>query len=282
MKTYTIPQLKALAGKQGYKMAALEDSNGIRILPFNQAHKVTIAKHLEKIPQRLDSEIRQDGVYYVLMAHNIQGSKTPDRYPIVKGKVEPEVLAEVEKRALPLTRAEIVNQEPSVRGWDAALADKEKIAMLSSELERVKAELNTATAKIEELEAELEEEPEQLSEQQANPTVSFLKEQVPALLPILDRYFDLQEKKIGLEERRLNGAARSAPAARKPGSRPLVPGSAAHLQVIRMYFNSGNDDKMNAELDKLEEANPEVYAQIIAELGLEPDNEQEQNEEGQV
>lgn len=261
-------------------MAALEDSNGQRILAFNQAHKVKIGKHLEKIPQRLDADTRPDGVYYVLMAYNISGTKTPDRYPLVKGKVEPEVLAEAEKKIMPLTPVQIVNPEPAVRGWDEALADKQAIANLTSEVERLKNENSRLTAQVEELEAELEEADQggQLAEGAVNPTVAFLKEQSPTLIALADRYFGLQEKRLELDALKLNGGSVRSSAGRKQSAtrRPMVPGSPPHLQLIRHYFSQGNDARMNAELDKLEQANPEAYAAITAELGLE-DEGGEQN-----
>ena len=116
MKTYKITDLKRLAAEQGYKLAALENSQGVRILPFNQIKK-SITLQLDKIPIRLKSELQDDGVYWVLMAHSINTAKNPDRYPIVKGKVNPEDLKEAEKKTMPLTAAAPILEEsnPSKR-----------------------------------------------------------------------------------------------------------------------------------------------------------------------
>lgn len=280
MKLYKIPELKRLAKEQGYKMAALEGPDGNRILNFNQI-KNKIDLQLDLIPTRLKAEINPDGVYYVLMAHNIHASKTPHRYPISKGKVNAEELAEVERKIIPLTPVEVIPQTPQVLTWAQALAYQEQIANLKAQVNKLEFENNELHKQVTELEAELEETDTLQEGQQPNNTITFLKEALPSLTPILDRYFDTENRKLDLEALKLQGKTKSAPAAPKKGTerREIIPGSQEHLNLIEYYYNKEMDQEMNRELDKLEKANPETYLQVIEKLGLQEEGEEAGNAE---
>lgn len=271
MKTYKINDLKKIANEQGYKMAALENSEGQRILPFNQI-KVPVAKHLDLIPTRLKSELNPDGIYYVLMAHNIQASKQPHRYPITKGKVSAEELSLEEKNKMPLTPVQVISPVHEVLTYDKALEYQQKISDLQTRVNQLEFESNELHKQVEELEAELEEN-EGLQEEQSQPNniVTFLKEAIPSITPLLDRHFDLQERKLNLEELKVNGSGKSSSGGVKKGTerREVIPGSQEHLNVIEYYFEKEMDSEMNRELDKLERANPEMYLQVVQKLGLE-------------
>lgn len=281
MKTYKIADLKRLAKEQDYKMAALEGPHGDRILNFNQIKK-KIETQLDLIPTRLKAEINPDGVYFVLMAHNIQGSKSPHRYPIVKGNVKPEELAEIEKKSIPLSPVEIINNTPQVLTWAQALEYQQTIADLKAQVNKYEFENNELHKQIAELEADLDEQETLEEESQPNNTLTFLKEALPSLTPILDRYFETENRKLDLEELKLKGGGKSSTAGTKRGTerKDIVPGSQEHLSVIEYYYNKEMDAEMNRELDKLERANPETYLSVIQKLGLEEQGEEQQEEKG--
>lgn len=282
MKTYTINQLKSIAKDQGYKLAALEDQQGRRILSFNQL-KTSIDKHLTLIPTRLKSEINPDGVYFVLMAQNIsKAGKDPDKFPILKGKVSPDDLVEAEKRSLPLTLAV---SEPAVLTYAQAIEYNRVIASNESEIKQLKWELEQAKLTIAELEAELDEEDEGLSEGgPVNPIAKFLSDTMPTIIPMIEKHFELQEKRINLDEMKLKGGGGNKSSVKK-GDRikQIVPGTQPHMDLIWQLYNSdkeGDEEKLNTELDKLERTNPEVYRNVLKRLGMEEDIEQEEVEEG--
>lgn len=272
MKTYKITDLKRLAAEQGYKLAALENSQGVRILPFNQIKK-SITLQLDKIPIRLKSELQDDGVYWVLMAHSINTAKNPDRYPIVKGKVNPEDLKEAEKKTMPLTpTVEIVTKSQEVLTWDAALEMQKKMSALEIENAILKDKVNKLEIEIEEYESD--DEQGALNEQPSTSQniFKFLGESITGLTPVLDRYFDLQERKLKLEELRVQ----QKPSVKRPvkqGIKPIVAGTQEHLNLIEHYFNQNNDEKLFAELDKLEEVNPELYKAVCEKLQIEEEEE---------
>jgi hypothetical protein len=270
IKTYKWPDLKRIAASQGYKLAALESPRGEKIASFNQL-KVKINTHLDKLQTRMSGEIFPDGVYTVLMAQAINKSATPDRYPIVKGKVSPEAIAET-VRNIPLTPAIVYERPPDVLTYDKALEYVQTISDLKNQLTIAEMEITALKKEIAELESEQEEA---LSE---GPTLgglqSFIKEGLPSLMPALDRYFDIEEKKLNLEEMKLqkNPAEKKSSGTKKV---EIVPGTQEQLDLIEYYFKADNEVKLNQELDKLEEVNPELYSQVLSRLGLSEEPEEE-------
>ena len=276
MKTYNIKQLKTLANQQGYKLAALENSKGERLQPFNNI-KVVINKQLDTITNRLMSELFDDGVYYVLMASTINKTKSADRYPIIKGNINPNEIKE--DKTNPIT---IVHSPEQVLTYQAALDYQQTISDLKNEIALLKLE---RTNLLEQLQEALDEN--ELSENTApteNIMQTFLKEAMPSVTPILDRYFDLEEKKLNLLELK---------ATRKPLQRQtnntirqpqkkihIVTGSQQHLELIEMYYKKQMDDKLGAELDKLEDFNFELYKKVCDKLGIDISDDDDDDNNG--
>lgn len=267
---YKFPELKALATEQGYKLAALEDSQGKRIQPFNKP-TIKIEKQFSTIQNRLKNNLFPEGVYYVLLAHNINRAKEPDRYTIAKGRVKNE--AQIQTPNL----SERKESAPAVLTYDSALKMQKEIAELQSEKRTLMNEKASLEARIRVLEEELS----QPLEEQTSGIKTFIEEGMPSVMPIIDRYFDVQEKKLALEEKRLSLHDR-VNKKEKPQFKRLIPGSKEHLTLIETLYNNGNDEKMNAELDKLEKANKELYLKVCKELGfeMEEETEEEIEEEG--
>lgn len=262
MKKYKWADIRRIAKEQGYKLAALENLNGEKIISFNQI-KVPIDKHLTTLETRLKSEIHPDGVYNVLLAHSISKSRTPDRYPLVKGNLNDDQLHEIEKRVLPLTPTIVEHAPERVLTWENALQMQQTIATLNGQVSQLQFENNQLQMQVEELISELSSLEEA---QKPNDTVSFLKETVPTFVPIIERWFDLEEKKLGINAAQVQARPSQQATAKKPLS--FAPGSANHLTYIEYLYRKGLEDKMNAELDKLEAANPELYAAVCEKLGI--------------
>ncbi len=278
MKTYTIKQLKTLATQQGYKLAALENSKGERVQPFNKIN-IALNKQLDTITNRLTSDLFEDGLYYVLLSQSISKSKNADRYPIVKGKLSPDDLKEH------TTPVNIIHTTPAqeVLTYEAALNYQQQISDLKNEINLLKLE---RTSLQEQLQEALDEN--ELSEPTApseNMMQTFLKEALPSVTPILDRYFDLEEKKLNLAQLK---------AGKKPDGYidrsqirvkkkiPIVTGTQQHLELIEMYYKQNNDDKLGVELDKLEAHDFELYKKVCEKLGIDisDDNDDDDNKGG--
>lgn len=267
MKTYSIKQLKSIATQQGYKLAALENSKGERIQPFNKM-TVAINKQLDTITNRLTADLFDDGVYYVLMAQNINKSKSADRYPTVKGKLNPDDLKEP-IQTQPIT---IVHPSQEVLTYEAALNYQQTISDLKNEIALLKLE---RTSLQEQLQEALDEN--ELSGEEMKPSnlQTFLKEALPSVTPILDRYFDLEEKKLNLLQLKQERKPLQRTNSREQHKKviPIKTGSQQHLELIELYYNKKIDDKLSTELDKLEDFDFELYKQVCDKLGIEIEEE---------
>lgn len=267
MKTYSIPQLKKLAKEQGYKLAALENNQSERLQSFNNL-KTTLDKHLNVITSRLNSELYPDGLYYVLLAQSINKTKAPDRYPVVKGVLKPEHLEEKPTVTI------IEKPAENVLTWSSALEMQAKISELTGRVKQLEFENNLLQSELDAIEEA--EETEGLSEAKSG-TQMFLSETLPSLMPILDRYFQNEDKKLDLERLKLQQKTKSKI---QPQRKPIQVGSQEHLNIIEHYYNTKQDDKLSRELDRLEQANPELYKQVCTQLGFEFEEEEEEEEQG--
>lgn len=272
MKIYKINELKGLAKKAGYKMAALEDSSGKRLLPFNRIN-VTLDKQFGTIDDKLKSELVADGIYYVVMSNSIAGCKQPDRFAVNKGKVTEEQMQKAENTPIVIhSRAE------------ETLSLSESIDMIR-ENANLKAENEVLKKTISELEAELEEaELNEGAEEKQPAWATFLMEQAPVLTGLANEYFAQNKRKLDLEERKIEmGVTGGSSKGRRikeriKGRVEIVPGSQQHLDLIEKYFNEDNDEKLNIQLDKLEAANPDLYAKVCERLGIEIEEETEEED----
>ena len=275
MKTYTWPQLKALVREQSYKMAAVENQQGERVIPFNayKKNQPNLDAQFKVIQTRLKGEAYPDGIYWLCLAHNINSARNPHRYAIMKGKVTEEQAAAASTTVI---ERHTMTQAPvdRVLGWDNAVAMNRQIAELTAEVSRLKFENGMLRQQIAEMEMEAEEEPGLLGDGSVSGLKTFLSETLPQMMPAIDRYFELEGRKLDLEEMKLksnnghNGHKRSAGERRE-----IVPGTQDHLNLIEYYYSKNDEGKLNAELDKLEAVNRELYHQVLERLGMTEEEE---------
>lgn len=274
MKFYTIPQLKTIAREQGYKLASLQDVDGHKIVSSNP-FSVKIEKQLDNIALRLKADIQPDGVYNVCMANSPSKSRNPDRYPIMKGKVKPEQMSEAENKNTVI----IKEKSNDVLTWDQAVEMNKQIAELTAKVGQFEFENNALKLQVSQLEAELEEEEEDdgLSDPGAgmNGLGAYIKETLPTITAILERHYDLQERKLKLDELKANvNTGKRFTKVNRQGNN-IVPGTQPHLDLIEKLFNEEREEELNIELDKLEAAQPQIYAAVIQKLGLSEEEEEE-------
>ena len=264
MKTYSIQELKKISQEQGYKICSLENAQGEKIQPFNVPTKTTLVKHLDTITNRLKTDLYPDGLYYIVLNTYVANSKNSKKFPIVKGILNPEELKEQSK---PVTT--IIQQSHEVLTWDSAMKLHQELVELKSEVKRLEYENNLLQQQLEELETEsesLEDAPA------GNSILSYLKETIPSLMPIVDKHFELQERRLLLEELKLSKAPHTPPQQKKPLQRTkIVAGTQNHLNLIEHYFNTDNETRLNEELDKLQNVSEQLYNDVCKKLGIEID-----------
>lgn len=272
MKTYSITQLKKLAKEQGYKLAALENSTGKRLQSFNKL-TTKIDTQLTTISNRLKSEIYEDGIYTILLSRTINNMQDPDRYEIVKGILKPENIA--------VTISEQVTPKAhEVLTWEGALKMQQEIADLRGQVQQLKFENNLLQSEldsIDETETDLAEGTQHPTELKSG-TQTFLSETLPSLLPILDKYFEQEDKKLDLKKMELAAKTKTRV---QPIRKPIVTGSQEHLNIIEHYYKTNNEEKFDKELDKLEAYSEPLYIEVCKKLGIVIENEEEEEQEEQ-
>lgn len=275
MKTYSINQLKKLAKEQGYKLAALENATGKRLQSFNKL-TTKVDTQLNTISTRLQSEIYEDGIYTILLSRTINNMQDPDRYQIVKGKLTPEHLEEKPNPVILTPKAE------EVLTWSSALAMQQQISNLTAEVKQLRFENNLLQSQLDAMEDEdnsLADSPGGATELKSG-TQTFLSETLPSFLPIIDRYFDQEDKKLELKKLELAAKARAKQATQRI-RKPIEVGSQEHMNIIEHYFNTKQEEKLDKELDRLEQVNEALYLEVCKKLGFEvgPGEEEEEEEE---
>lgn len=271
MKTYSINQLKKLSKEQGYKLAALENQQGKRLQAFNKL-TTKVDTQLNTIATRLSSEIYEDGIYCILLSRTINGMTDADRYNIIKGELKPN---HIELKETPIIHA----KAEEVLTWASALSMQQQISNLTAEVKQLKFENNLLQSQLDALEEDDSDNLSQgtnsnLNEITKSPTLSFLSETIPSLLPIIDKYFEQEDKKLQLKELELK--AKKTPL--NPIRKPIEVGTQAHLNIIEHYYTTNQDDKLSRELDKLEKFNNALYLEVCKKLNIDIEEEEEEEE----
>lgn len=271
MKIYNWKQLKEICGQQGYKLAKLEDSQGNNMTSYNKI-TYSITKQFLVIQNRLRSEILPDGIYYVCLATKINNSNNPDRYPIQKGRASnvPEII----NRNVLNDREHFTLEKNNLLTQESALKMLTEISDLKAQVRELQIENNYLQLEIEEL-----TDGKGLDEDEKDsPLIQFagiLKEQAPTIVASVSEYFKLQNRKVDLQEKELELKLKNTGGTKKEGFQEVKVGTPAHVAVIKMYSQKGNEKKFNEEMEKLKPVNKKLYDQLVKELVGEEEEEEE-------
>ena len=202
MKTYTIEELDAIFEEDTYPYVALYSDNN-KVLVHYPAN--TMAKKgkesWERVKKRLQSKGLPDGFYMV------KGKSSPDKkcaadvFCFKKGNIS--------EKDFPVPQLADTPAKPEktehVLTYTAAIQSNKEISELTAEVNRLKMENKQKDECIAELEQELEDsngEIDDLAEgNNISPGKQYLEDLLTTAIPIVDRYFDIEEKKIAMKER---------------------------------------------------------------------------------
>lgn len=106
---------------------------------------------------------------------------------------------------------------------------------------------------------------------------SSLGDSMASLLPVAEQYFGLQQRKLDIEEKKLNLASKGN-MVKKIKKRDLQ-AEAEDLEEELRTLCDNDPDEYNAYLDELEEEDPELYEMVCSVLGIEEEEEEEEEEE---
>lgn len=189
----TLDQFKNINKDQQYKHIGLFNKNGDPLVRFNSTNK-SPEERLEMIEKRLSSPSLTDEYYIIKGKNNTQGDTISDEYIIENVN----------------TMSENQTTPPTLSGHAQPIGNKvynfKEGIELNSKLIRLEIEnkyLETRIKELEETIKDLEEQLEEttlLDENKENPIQDFLTETIKTAAPLLDKYFELKERKIQLSE----------------------------------------------------------------------------------
>lgn len=281
MKTYKLPEIRRIAKEQGYRFAALENAQGNRLVAYNTPTG-KIDRKFDEIQKRLGSEVLPDGVYYVCLCTVHSRQSQADKLPVIKGNAK--TTMNEHGMVIHQPTATPVKEIPEVLTYQGALQLQAQISKLESEATFATFINSQLQEKIDELEEELDEikaklqtyenpdgSPKKSPLAEAGDMLSTtLKDIVPQALPLFDRYFDIQEKRIaaGIDRHVYKDPKKKA---------PIQVASKEHLDLIDKLYNENREEELNRQLDILEKKYPVIYKKVIVHLGI---TDSEESEEG--
>src|SRR5437868_5233714 len=198
-KKHTIDAVSKIVREQKYKYCSLTNAQGQPICPFNRPEKGKTpnpTKKLEEIKLRLTA--LPDGLYYVVCKNTFNTSIRGESFPVVKGNVNMSESPSVQSEITVLPPNPFHSSDPSkVLSYAEALLLERENATLKAEVINLRSELQRLTGELQATKSQLSESPEVPGWQE------WADNTLPTILPILDRYFALEDKKLNLKARQL-------------------------------------------------------------------------------
>jgi len=264
----------------GYQSIQLRSFDDDIIVTYNTP-KQTIAKKIDEIKNRF--VVLPPGVYklYAMMRHGAKGKA--DVFLIEHGNIDANKY--LNERPQPV---QIKEEQPHVLSYEEALKRIEELAGLKAENQSLKIEIEILRAQNLELQQEIEElETETL--QESKPGFN-LQDFATSVLPVLDRYFDNEEKKMQLKEKQLQAPGRggyySQPRQAQPQRRTRESSqennifdrnNPQHIEKLVSHLDTLEDEQLNNELQAIQSQDAELYEYLISILFEE--EEEEENEQ---
>ena len=253
------------------RLTTLEGSPVVNFNPMGKPWKPRLQEISRKMPSL------PDGIYIFQCQDSLSPGAFSHKFYFGKGSFQP--LSELPVKTQPVNNNEsllsVKEALDNVKLSSEAIAEN---SYLKKEVQALREENATLKAKVQALEY-LEEEEEEL-EEEPNPGISWIQETIPALLPLADRFFDLEEKKLALQEKKLN--FRSEKKAQKEKLPPI--GSPQFNEMVEEISNLSDKD-FDTVMRKLQAQAPEHFQAILPlvwgeeEEGSETQEEEEEKEE---
>jgi len=193
MQTIQLKDLGAIAAQHDYKHVGLLNSTGETIVsPFGLK---PLADKITQIEKRFKGQ--KDGTYVVRFQYAVGKKKPHYDFYLVKGEGEatPVILPQ-------LSAPPTILPEQSVRGWNEALTDKQKIVELEAKLTALSVQNNALNQIIDEEEDEEEEEDGEKSGMMEG-VQGFAEKVLPQFMPLIDKYFEQRNRGLDLREREI-------------------------------------------------------------------------------
>jgi hypothetical protein len=191
----TLEEFKEIQADQNYKHLGLFNRSGDPLVRFNSTNK-SPEERLEMIEKRLSSPSLIDSVYIIKGKNNTQKDTLTDDYIIMKN--ENEMNETLNGHAPPtLQDPKPVN---GVYNFKEGIELNSKLIRLELENKHLEIKIKELEEIIKDLEEEIKEN-ETLAEDQSTPIQDFLQETLTTAVPLFDKFLELKERKIALQEK---------------------------------------------------------------------------------
>lgn len=204
MKTYTIDELDNIFKEDTYPYVALFSDTNKMLVPYPANTAVTKEGRAgwERVKKRLLSTGLQDGFYTVKGKSSPLKNVAPDVFCFKKGNVK-------EKDLSPIPLADPPAKVEHVLTYDAAIKSNKDISELTAEVNRLEMEITQKDQCIKELEEDLSDSDREIGELSERSKVGngreYIEDLITTAAPILDRHFDLENRKLAYKEKMMNG-----------------------------------------------------------------------------
>lgn len=292
-KVYTWAQIKDLIKDQDYKHIKLSTLDGEKLVSYNAINlkQKGLEAKLKEIEKRM--KLLEDGIYVVTCQTKYGNTSPQVSHYLGIGAYDKSVIDKTPPANL---RENFQQQQPTktekLLSVDSALDNVRTIADLQAKVARLEDKITRLEEENAELEAELDEmESGGMSEGDNNPFKGVLE----GLLPVADRYFDMEERKQKFKEGKFlhdagyeipglkRGARNGTPSRREVSKRKEIPEPGAPgWQEYIDSLDALADKEFNLHLSQLRENAPEIYDAVCEEFQLEEvETEEEEEQEEQ-
>jgi len=259
MDIYTIEQIETILDSEDFRHVCLCDAQGDDVIKYNP-NTIPVGKRWDQIKKKLKSDVLADGVYCVKMKTNIQKNTKEFPFYTEKGNTD------TTPSQVDLTPKKTLSDPFPVNGGlsVAEIIDlKSENRILADENNRLKQEVDDLTQQVDELQDEIDKQPATLQEGEGmNSTIKGITDGLQSFIPVLDRKYDMEEKRIALEEARLALWAQTGvtpPGVNQPQAQgpdqPTPPQPKQTTEVEAFNFLT------QQEVDQLDPEQREVYMQ---------------------
>lgn len=275
MKTFSEADIRKMFKQQNYKYASLLNSDGKSVVTYNTESNPKI-KAIDKVNEAFERlKILPDGLYTFQFANSKGRNLAPDQFAYLKGNL---ALDETGK-GHPFHIIQQAAQTPSKNDYDKVLSYPEVIALqlelttVKFNLQSVNKELDKANATIAALEKEVAElEAKGLGEDTS--PVKWLENVIPHLMPVADRYFGIQERKLDLQEKGMQ-RPKPQPKPQQKKRRPLPEIGSPEFEKWLDHLGELTDEQYQKAMFEIKQVSEDHYNAIVAQLEGEEEEENE-------
>ena len=248
----------------GFVSFQLKSMDGDLLVPYNKAKGKSPQEQAKSIITKFKR--LSDGVYQLMASESFSNSLKAECIYLSKGKIQFNPLSD-QQPIQPMRKTKEEKTLDSVMSIDSALTRIEETSRLRAENEVLKQRVKDLEIRVNELESEIDDQPE-LSEEKpmADKVTNWLQTIMPTLAPLADSYFQTQNRKLALEEQKLQNLRNLN---FEPISNSRKKKTIKKQTHMNNYPNIHNDEELNDYFDMLEKLSDDDFEKVCGILSIE-------------